>query len=67
MEEFVCLICGAQVETCVDDDGYVENCACGNCHSKYITEKSNRIINGKLCGHGGRIKYDFNHRVVAPI
>ena len=67
MEKFICLICGAQIETCVDDDGHVDDCTCGSCHSKYVMEKNNRIVNGKLCGQGGLIRYDYNHHQVAPI
>ena len=67
MNEFICLICGKTIETLVDDEGHVENCKCGECHSMYDFDKRNRIIDGKLCGLGCQIRYDYVARGLAPV
>jgi len=65
-----CLICGENVDVVTNDDGSIDTSnawKCEACHSFYHFDKRNKIIDGKLCGLGCVIKYDYINRGLAPV
>ena len=56
-----CFICGNQISVEITD-GKIQPTTCGQCGTKYAYGKKQSIVDGKLCGTGGQMAYDYTNR-----
>ena len=69
MSTFNCLVCDTPIEVLFDDDRdkLDDGASCGECHLIYNFSSNQTVVDGKLCGAGGQMKYDFNIKQINPL
>ena len=67
MTTFTCLICNEPTETLEGGNGQLQDGICGSCHTIHVFGPKQTIIDGKVCGMGGQLKYDYSKKPMAPL